>query len=192
MSAILYYSFQCENTKQLIRSIAGSQIQNHIYFACIDKRVQYGSEFMIQLDNGENILLPGGIVRFPALVILSNYTILYGNEISTYIKPQQMKELQEATRYNMEPSAYDLTSQSSVISDTFSFLDNDHNQSQLYHYGSANPTQQVQFQEQDTFQVSGRQANAENGKSTMESLEAQRNAEIQPLSNNGDRPMPIY
>lgn len=185
MSAILYYSFQCETTKQLLRLLAASQIQNNIYFACIDKRFNNESDCMVQLDNGETVLLPGSITRFPALVLLNDYSILYGNAINDLIKPQQIKELQEATQHNMEPENYEFTNSQSVTSDTYSFLDESHNQSQLYNYGLAEP-------ENTPSQTSGRQNAAESGKETMETLMSQRDAEIRPLSNNGDRPLPMY
>ena len=59
MSLILYYSNFCEPSKNLLKSIAQSQMKEEIHFICIDKRVQGkdGATYVV-LENNTQMILP--------------------------------------------------------------------------------------------------------------------------------------
>jgi hypothetical protein len=66
----------------------------------------------------------------PALLLLNqNYKVIYGDEIYQYFKPQQVKQVQEATKNNMEPTSFQDGFGSfggfggGIVSDNYSFLD---------------------------------------------------------------------
>tara|TARA_B110000285_G_C14841251_1_gene475445 strand:- start:37 stop:489 length:453 start_codon:yes stop_codon:yes gene_type:complete len=143
---------------------------------------------MVQLQNGETVLLPGSINRFPALVSLSDYSVLFGNAIMDVFRPQQQNEIAEATQNNMEPAGYEfnITSDSSnpVSSDSYSYLDEGLDYSQQYNYASANSeyeydssqerlTSMPQQSQQDS---QGSMSNS--GKSAMEDLMKRRECDI--------------
>jgi hypothetical protein len=143
---------------------------------------------MVQLQNGETVLLPGSINRFPALVSLSDYSVLFGNAIMDVFRPQQQNEIAEATQNNMEPAGYEfnITSDSSnpVSSDSYSYLDEGLDYSQQYNYASANSeyeydssqerlTSMPQQSQQDS---QGSMSNS--GKSAMEDLMKRRESDI--------------
>ena len=204
MSSVLYYSNNCEFSKKLIRNISSSQYQQYIYVVCIDNRRLVDTNYMVQLQNGDNVLLPGSINRFPALVSLSDYSVLFGNAIMDVFRPQQQKEIAEATQNNMEPAGFgfNLTSDSSnpVSSDSYSYLDEGLDYSQQYNYGSANseyeydpsqerltsmPQQSQQYSQGSTQQYDNfsKPDMSDSGKSAMEDLINRRAADIpQPVS----------
>ena len=188
MSSVLYYSNNCEFSKKLIRNISSSEYQKYIYVVCIDNRRLVDTNYMVQLQNGETVLLPGSINRFPALVSLSDYSVLFGNAIMDVFRPQQQNEIAEATQNNMEPAGYEfnITSDSSnpVSSDSYSYLDEGLDYSQQYNYASANSeyeydssqerlTSMPQQSQQDS---QGSMSNS--GKSAMEDLMKRRESDI--------------
>jgi hypothetical protein len=203
MSSVLYYSNNCEFSKNLIRTISSSEYQKDIYVVCIDNRRIVGTNYMVQLQNGDNVLLPSAINRFPALVLLQDYSVLFGNEIMELLRPQQQKEIAEATQNNMEPIGYELNntnnSYNPVSSDSYSYLDENLDFSQKHNYASAN-SEYIYDQSQERFsmpqqmeqypQGTSQQYNnvsksniSSSGKDEMEALINLRAADIpQPIS----------
>ena len=59
------------------------------------------------------------------LLINDNYRVLFGDEITNYLKPVEEVKTQQATNFNGEPSAFGFNDQgfSGVVSDNYSFLD---------------------------------------------------------------------
>jgi hypothetical protein len=124
MSCILYYSKYCEVSKKYLKIISNSSSQKDMHFICIDKRVKEatGKTYII-LENGQKIILPENITRVPALLLLTKgYSVLYGEQILEYLKPNQEVEVRKATQNNMEPMAYSLGG-GDIVSDQYSFLD---------------------------------------------------------------------
>lgn len=129
MSTILYYSNYCENSKLLLANISNSNIKNDMHFISIDKRTQKNNgATYIQLENGQEILLPPTINKVPALLLLNKgHKVLFGNEINQYLEPKQVIEQNIATSNNGEPLAFSLCGNNcfGVASDNYSFLDQD-------------------------------------------------------------------
>lgn len=127
MSSILYYSNYCNNCKTLIKNIASTSVKDEMHFICIDKRNEKNGIIYIELENGQNIMLPPTIVKVPALLLLNdNHKVLFGNDIIKYLEPKQVIEQNIATFNNGEPSAFSLSCNNSsfgVASDNYSFLD---------------------------------------------------------------------
>jgi hypothetical protein len=129
MSCILYYSKYCEVSKKYLQLLSKSDIQKDIHFICIDKRVKdSNNKTYIILENGQKIILPENITKVPALLLLNQgYQILYGDQILQHLKPKQQQEVKQATQNNMEPMAFSLGCGGDIVSDHYSFLDQDPN-----------------------------------------------------------------
>jgi hypothetical protein len=56
------------------------------------------------------------------LLLTKGYSVLYGEQILEYLKPNQEVEVRKATQNNMEPMAYSLGG-GDIVSDQYSFLD---------------------------------------------------------------------
>lgn len=125
MSSILYYSNFCEHSKKLLQSISKTTVTKDMHFICIDKRVNINNKIHIVLENGQKIVMPENVTRVPALLLLSNYNVLYGESILQFFKPRQEAEIKQATQNNIEPQAFSLSSGGFVVSDNYSFLDMD-------------------------------------------------------------------
>ena len=125
MSSILYYSKYCKNCDKLLQMLSKSQTKADIHFLCIDKRVQKGSDTHLILENGQEILLPPTVNRVPALLLLNKgHQVLFGEDIYTHIKPQEVVLNNQATLGQGEPQAFSLGQGSfGVLSDNYSFWD---------------------------------------------------------------------
>ena len=77
MSSVLYYSKYCNHCQNLLMAISKSNIKEDIHFICIDKRVKKGSVIYIQLDNGQEILMPPNIKKVPSLLFLYKMDLLF-------------------------------------------------------------------------------------------------------------------
>ena len=128
MSSVLYYSNYCEHSKKLLQKISSMEIKSEMHFICIDKRVQDAGKIYIVLENGQKIIMPESINKVPALLLLENYSVLYGESIHDYLRPKQQLAIKKATNNNIEPNAFSFSGSSSgfgIASDSYSFLDMD-------------------------------------------------------------------
>jgi len=130
MSSILYYSNFCEPSKKLLQTVSKTQMAKDIHFICIDNRVKDPSgKIFIVLQNGQKIIMPENVTKVPALLLLNqNYKVVYGDDIYKHFKPVQQVQVQQATRNNMEPTAFGFGGGSGlfscgIASDNYSFLD---------------------------------------------------------------------
>lgn len=126
MSCILYYSKYCEVSKKYLQILSKSNDQKDIHFICIDKRIkEANNKTYIILENSQKIILPDNITRVPALLLLTKgYEVLYGEKILEYLKPKQEIAVRQATKNNMEPTAFSFGGGfSNIVSDQYSFLD---------------------------------------------------------------------
>ena len=153
MSYILYYSNYCENSKNLLNNISKSNVKNDIHFICIDKRIEKNGKIYLVLENNQEIVLPNNINAVPAIMLINdNYKVLFGDDIVNILKPIQKIETQISTNFNEEPSSFSLnTPISGIISDNFSFLDQDSDDlsakgnggmRQLYNYVTINNSEE--------------------------------------------------
>lgn len=125
---ILYYSNHCNNCKELLKELSGSELSKAIHFLCIDSRVQENGNTYIVLPNGKKMILPPNIVRVPTLLsIQENGRLVSGMEIKGYLASKIKQAVAVATQEQMEPSAFSFSgsSMSSIVSDNYSFLDMD-------------------------------------------------------------------
>ncbi len=128
MSSVLYYSNYCDHSKKLLQKISTMEIKSEMHFICIDKRVQDAGKIYIVLENGQKIIMPESINKVPALLLLENYSVLYGESIHDYLRPKQQLAIKKATNNNIEPNAFSFSGSSSgfgIASDSYSFLDMD-------------------------------------------------------------------
>ena len=130
MSSILYYSKYCEVCKKYLQTLSKFQSQKDIHFICIDKRIkdELNNKWYIILENEQKIVLPNNVTKVPALLLLNQgYQVLYGDQILQHLKPQETQEMRQATKNNMEPTAFSFGGGgggfSDIISDQYSFLD---------------------------------------------------------------------
>jgi hypothetical protein len=205
MSSILYYSKYCEICKKYLQILSRTQLQEQIHFICIDKRIKENSQTYIILDNGQKIILPESVVRVPALLLLNNYSILYGEQILEYLKPKQVEEVSRATQNNFEPLAFSLNfSSSNIVSDNYSFLDQSNEElsatgnggmRQMHNYMDLNYSNNLYFNEnqnnQENFNTTIRgsqKIGEENSNKIMEDrmkkLQEDRDADLKNITNN--------
>jgi len=150
MSCILYYSKYCEVCKKYLQLLSKSDVQKDIHFICIDKRIKdANNKTYITLENGQNIILPENVTRVPALLLLNKgYEVLYGEQILHHLKPRQQQEMRVATQHNMEPMAFSLGGSRDIVSDAYSFLDQD--QTELQANGSGGLRQMHNYMDLNT------------------------------------------
>jgi hypothetical protein len=144
MSHILYYSNYCEYSRNLLQYLSKSTLKNSIHFICVDNRTKGpdGNVYLI-LETGQKIIMPKNITEVPALMLLNQgYKVLHGNNIYLYLKPQQEVIVKQATQNNLEPSSFSFSG-GAVVSDQYSFLDQDSNE--LSTQGSGGMRQMFQY-----------------------------------------------
>ena len=198
MSSILYYSNFCEHSKKLLQTLSKSGISKDIHFICIDKRMKDNNNKMyIILENGQKIIMPENVNRVPALLLLNQgYNVLYGESILQHLKPKQEVAIKQATRNNLEPSAFSFNGGfSSVVSDQYSFLDQDADSlsavgnggmRQMHNYVDLNYMDNININTPtDDHEYKNANRIAENStEDMMKKLQEQREAEIRNFHNN--------
>ena len=125
-TSILYYSNSCPHSKSLLQVLSKFDTRNHIHFMCIDRRTREGNKTYIIIESGEKIIMPPGVTKVPALLLLRGYNILFGSDIENYFKPIQQEDVKKATFNNIDPIqcfSFDNGGSGNVVSDNFSFLD---------------------------------------------------------------------
>jgi hypothetical protein len=124
MSCALYYSNHCKHCKELLLILAKSKLKEEVHFICIDRRISKNNAIYIQLENGQELLLPPNIIKVPSLLLLNRgHRVLTGNEINSYLIQQNVALNIQATNNNGEPLAFSMNDFGNVVSDNYSFLD---------------------------------------------------------------------
>ena len=198
MSSILYYSNFCEPSKKLLQTVSKTQMAKDIHFICIDNRVKDPSgKIFIVLQNGQKIIMPENVTKVPALLLLNqNYKVIYGDEIYKHFKPTQQVQVQQATKNNMEPSAFGFSGgglfSSGLASDNYSFLDqNDDELSvkgngglrQMHNYVSLNDSMSLSMQ-LPTDEAEYKTDKLKEGETSMEALQRKREQELTNIKYN--------
>jgi len=199
MSCILYYSKYCEISKKYLELLSKSNLQKEIHFICIDKRTKdENNKTYIVLENGQKIIMPDSITRVPALLLLTQgYTVLYGEQILQHLKPKQEVAVKQATQNNMEPMAFSFGSFGDIVSDQYSFLDQNEEDlkatgnggmRQMHNYVDLNYNNNITINTpEDEQNYKGANRIAEDGsKDLMSQIQAQREADLQKIT--GVRP----
>jgi len=199
MSSILYYSNFCEPSKKILQTITKTQVAKDIHFICIDNRVKDASgKIFIVLQNGQKIIMPENVTKVPALLLLNqNYKVIYGDDIYKHFKPAQQVQVQQATKNNMEPSAfgfggYGSAFGSGITSDNYSFLDqNDDELSvkgngglrQMHNYVSLNDSMSLTMQlPQDETEY--KTDKMKEGETSVEALQRKRDQDLTNIKYN--------
>ena len=155
MSCILYYSNYCENCKSILQKISTTRIKDEMHFICIDKRIKKpNNAIYVQLENGQEILLPPTVNKVPALLLLNQgHKVLFEQEINNYLEPKQLAVQKQVTQNNMEPMAFSLGGGGfGVASDNYSFLDQNFDElsakgsggtRQMYNYADINFVEKI-------------------------------------------------
>jgi hypothetical protein len=89
-SYVLYYSNHCEHSRELLQHIAGSNLAQNpsVHYVCIDRRAkgEDGRTF-VQLDSGQNLVMPPTVTGVPALMNVSGgFGVVYEGDIYTELK----------------------------------------------------------------------------------------------------------
>ena len=164
MSSVLYYSNYCSHSKSILAKLSRSSIKSEIHFLCIDKRVSENGKLYIILEDGSKILLPNGITKVPALLLLyKNNEILFGKDVHDFFD-LKLKNVEEIKRVDprtdkIEPESFSLNDISgSVHSDNFSFVDMSINDlsakgnggmRMMYNYSGLNDSDKIHTPEED-------------------------------------------
>ncbi len=127
MSEILYYSNYCNHCKKLLTILSKSVHREKTHFLCIDTRVKKQDGTYIQLNNGQEILLPPIIKQVPSLLLLNRGNmVLTGNQVLDYYKSMENNTNVKLVQ-NSEPEAFSINQFGSFHNDNYSFLDQDPN-----------------------------------------------------------------
>jgi len=181
MSLILYYSNFCEPSKNLLKSIAQSQMKEEIHFICIDKRVKGkdGATYVV-LENNTQMILPPTVTKVPALLLLNRgHQVLFGQQIYQHLQPKEEQYTQQATHFNQEPLAFSV-SEMGGCSDNYSYLDMSSDELSakgnggeriMHSYAGINISDQIETPPEDY--DPGKVGNV-----SLEQLQQQRNSEI--------------
>ena len=124
MSCVLYYSNFCQHCKGLLALLSKSKLKEQVHFICIDQRANKNGATYIQLENGQELLLPPNIQEVPALLLLNRgHRVLVEPEIHDYLIEKNTQINQQATQNNGEPLAYAMGDFGAIMSDNYSYLD---------------------------------------------------------------------
>lgn len=185
MSYILYYSNYCNYSKNVLNIISKNpSVPKDVHFICIDKRIQEKGKTFIILENGQKIIMPENIQKVPSLLLINDGFRVIDNaeHIIQFFQPRKQQEMREATMNNMEPVAFGFEGGGScVVSDNFSFLDQDSKQMeakngtgglrQMHNYVALNDSSII-YTPEDEVDYNNGQTNCEN--KTIEQLVQQR------------------
>ena len=212
MSTILYYSNYCKSSGKVLQILSKYDMRDKVHFICIDGRVNKNGETYAVLQNGQEILIPKNITAVPALLLLNQqYLVIYGvSEIINYFQKGIDQQIREATKNNMVPMTkgqsksqrqsqqqkqdgdYDEfdgfgTSSSGVVSDIFSFLDQDEVEltakgngglRQMHHY--AKPDDDILFGKNDSnYTTSGNRMKDDDASSLVNRYKEERDKDMQ-------------
>lgn len=138
MSTILYYSNYCKSSSKVLQILSKHDLSNSVHFICIDGRVNKNGNMYAILPNGQEMLIPKNIKAVPSLLILNQqYNVISGvDNIINFFQRGIEQKVKHATQNNNVPistSADDGYSAfggfcSGIVSDYFSFLDQDDNE----------------------------------------------------------------
>jgi len=124
---ILYYSNFCKYSQNILQFITKNNLTDQLNFVCIDKRQKdpQNGQMYIVLENGNKVLLPPNIHSVPALLLVKkNYSVILGENINEYLKPQVKEKMNNATNFNGEPVGFSLNDNaygSNVASEQYTF-----------------------------------------------------------------------
>ena len=189
---VLYYSTTCKSCAKLLQTI-GKNHGGSIHFVCIDKRITKNGKKYAVLQNGNTVIIPDQVTMVPALLIMSTYEVIFGQDIYThYSKYTQQMATPIATNRNMEPipasqsnflETFDGGFGNTFSQTSFCLLDENDNNNQNNMFGSqqSQQSQQIQqFQQMQQYQQMQQQQQTSSRLSNdeMSQLAKQREADM--------------
>jgi hypothetical protein len=161
-----------------------------VHFICIDNREVENGKVYIKFENGRKIIMPENVKTVPSLLLLKNGFKVIDNaeHIVEFFKPKETEHIKEATKNNMEPVSFGFDKDkgiSSVVSDNFSFLDQDPKQleargsggmRQMHSYMSLEDDSPIYTPEDDT------EYNKDQKSMTLDELKQQRESEFNEIA----------
>lgn len=192
---ILYYSNLCKHSQTILRNLAKTSLREKVCFICIDKRTRdpKNNQVYILLENGSKVLMPPNIHSVPAMLLVKqNYRVIYGDEIMKHYQPIIMNETEIATNRNGEPISFQLGSSSggtNIVSESYTLYNmspeelsakGNGGMRQLYNYVPVSEDANFIKTPPDTYRPDKLSNNV-----TIDTLQQERNAEINKLSNKG-------
>lgn len=123
MSKVLYYSNYCEHCKIILSKLSQSSIKEELHFLCLDNRVKKVEDIYILLENGTEVFLPKMIRSVPSLLFIKENKLMVGKEVKDYILNEINMKLQKDQLYQGEPDCFALNQFGNIISDQYSYLD---------------------------------------------------------------------
>jgi hypothetical protein len=131
----LYFSEYCKHSAAILEQLNRLGMQEKFRYISVDKRTVKNNITYIILPNGQQFPLPPMINRVPILLLKPSNEILSGNQILDYIKPQARNIQEQKTMIYNEPNPFafssDCLGMSGVMSDSFSFVESNNNQSEM-------------------------------------------------------------
>lgn len=127
---LLYYSNHCNHCQSILQFISNSKVRDMIHFINIDNRFKQNNQILVRLDNNKVVAIHPSVKNVPTLLIIeNNNTEIYeGSNILSILKNIEQKINNQATNNNGEPMAFGINQMGSIISDNYSFLDQDANE----------------------------------------------------------------
>lgn len=183
---ILYYSSYCENCKTILSFLHKNEYRDKIKYVCIDSRIKENDKIVVILNNGYKLYLPPSVNKVPALYDENTHNVLIGNDIINFINPPNQQIQRKNEQVNKDPDAYggilnsNQMSSFGVMSDVYSYLDQDHNEmsakgdgglKQMYNYCSMYENQSINTPVDE-------ETNDKVGSINIKQLESQRNQDI--------------
>lgn len=134
MSALIYYSNHCQNSKKLILMMSKNldrRLLSSIHFISVDKRTTVNGHMYAILDNGQQFHIPQSIQSVPAMVLINQGNhILFGNQIYQYLGMDlriNVPQTRQQVEMNDDPEPFSFEgisgSCAAITSDKYSFVD---------------------------------------------------------------------
>tara|TARA_Y100001970_G_scaffold190230_1_gene231306 strand:- start:126 stop:716 length:591 start_codon:yes stop_codon:yes gene_type:complete len=194
----LYYSNHCEKCKELLNFLYKTPLRDKFKYVCIDNRVREGNQLFIILNNGHKFPLPSQIQNVPTLLNPETNELYVGEQIKNFLIPPQQKIQRQNQQINNDPDAFTfgINSGSSfgVNSDSYSYLNQSESEmkaqgnggmKQLYNYVTLNNYDQQKINTPD--EEDNREQKI--GNISLESLEQQRNQDLNVFNKNQKMPL---
>ena len=182
MKYILYYSNNCNSSKNVLYSLSRNYTAKDICYICIDKRVrnQDGTKSVV-LDNGQLVPLPPNITHVPSLMLLNNgFNLVQGDgPILGELLPNGQNNVSSLGGFtNAEPMAFS-ASEMNGMSDNYSYLSLDSNQMSAQGNGGLSMMHGFAHIDQMDFIETPQENQGKGANVDMERLKRERDSQIQ-------------
>jgi len=124
----LYYSNYCKHSQYVLKYLVKQNLVSRLNFICIDKRFRdpNNNQTYIQLENGQQVILPPNIQNVPSLLLVKqNYSVVTGEDILRHFQPKA-NQISQAVNINNggEPTGVSLNHSNygtNILSEQYTF-----------------------------------------------------------------------